>query len=32
MQIFHNYIRPQQALKGKTPAEGAGIKVEGDNK
>jgi hypothetical protein len=32
MQIFHNYIRPHQALKDKTPAEVAGIKVEGDNK
>jgi hypothetical protein len=32
MKIFHNYIRPHQALKGKTPAEVAGIKVEGENK
>jgi transposase-like protein len=32
MQIFHNYIRPHEALKGKTPAEAAGIKVEGKNK
>lgn len=24
MQIFHNHIRPHQALKGKTPAEMAG--------
>jgi hypothetical protein len=32
MQIYHNYIRPHQALKGKTPAEVAGIKVEGVNK
>ncbi|MGP8068859.1 MAG: hypothetical protein ACLP5V_03090 [Candidatus Bathyarchaeia archaeon] len=32
MQIFHNYIRPHQALKGKTPAEVAGIRVEGENK
>jgi transposase-like protein len=31
-QIYHNYIRPHQALKGKTPAEVAGIKVEGENK
>jgi transposase-like protein len=31
-QIFHNYIRPHMALQGKTPAEIAGIKVEGDNK
>jgi hypothetical protein len=32
IKIFHNYIRPHQALKGKTPAEIAGIKVEGENK
>jgi hypothetical protein len=32
MQIFHNYIRPHEALKGKTPSEVAGIKVEGENK
>jgi hypothetical protein len=32
MQIFHNYIRPHQALNGKTPAEVAGIKIEGENK
>lgn len=31
-QIFHNYIRPHEALKGKTPAEACGIKVEGENK
>jgi hypothetical protein len=32
MQIYHNYIPPHQALKGKTPAEVAGIKVEGENR
>jgi transposase-like protein len=32
MQIYHNFIRPHMALKGKTPAEAAGIKVEGANK
>jgi transposase-like protein len=32
IQIYHNFIRPHMALKGKTPAEVAGIKVEGDNK
>ncbi len=32
MQIYHNYVRPHMALKGKTPAEVAGIMVEGDNK
>jgi hypothetical protein len=31
MQIFHNYIRPHEALKGKTSAEVAG-KVEGESK
>ncbi len=31
-QIFHNFIRPHEALKGKTPAEACGIKLEGENK
>jgi putative transposase len=31
-QLFHNYIRPHEGLGGKTPAEAAGIKVEGENK
>jgi len=31
-QVFHNYIRPHEALDGKTPAELAGIKIEGENK
>jgi len=31
-QIFHNYVRPHMALGGKTPANLAGIKVEGENK
>lgn len=31
-QIFHNFIRPHSALKGKTPAEACGIKVNGNNK
>jgi putative transposase len=31
-QLFHNNIRPHEALSGKTPAEACGIKVEGDNK
>jgi len=31
-QIFHNYIREHEALKGKTPAEACGIEVEGENK
>jgi hypothetical protein len=32
MQIFHNYVRPHMALKGKTPAEAAGIEVKGKDK
>jgi hypothetical protein len=32
MQIYHNYIRPHETLNGKTPAEIAGIKVEGESK
>ena len=32
MQIYHNYIRPHMSLDGKTPADLAGIQVEGDNK
>jgi len=32
MQIYHNYVRPHMALKGKTPAEVAGIEVKGKNK
>jgi len=31
-QIFHNYIRPHQGLKGKTPADACGIEVKGGNK
>ncbi len=31
-QEFHNFVRPHEALGGKTPAEVAGIKVEGENK
>ena len=32
MQIYHNFIRPHEALDGRTPSEAAGIKVEGENK
>ncbi len=32
MQVYHNYIRPREALKRKTPAEAAGINVVGENK
>jgi hypothetical protein len=31
-QIYHNYFRPHEALNGKTPAELAGIEIEGENK
>jgi transposase-like protein len=31
-QIYHNYIRPHEALNGKTPSEACGITIEGENK
>lgn len=31
-QIFHNHMRPHMGLGGKTPAERAGIEIEGENK
>jgi membrane protease YdiL (CAAX protease family) len=31
-QLFHNYVRPHEALKGLTPSEAAGIEVKGENK
>ncbi len=31
-QIYHNYLRSHEGLNGQTPAERAGIKVEGENK
>jgi chromosome segregation ATPase len=31
-QIYHNYFRPHEALRGKTPAEKCGIVIEGENK
>jgi putative transposase len=31
-QIYHNYIRPHEALDGRTPADECGIKVEGKDK
>jgi len=31
-QIYHNYLRPHEALNGKTPAEACGIEVKGENK
>ncbi len=32
MQIYHNFVRPHEALHGDTPAQRAGITVEGRNK
>jgi len=32
MRIYHNFVKPHMALDRKTPAEAAGIKIEGDNK
>ena len=31
-QLYHNYVRPHEALKGKTPAEACGIIIEGQDK
>jgi hypothetical protein len=31
-QIYHNYLRPHEALDSKTPAEMCGIIIEGKNK
>jgi putative transposase len=31
-QLFHNYIRPHEGLKGRTPAEACGITIQGENK
>jgi hypothetical protein len=31
-QIYHNYVRPHEALDGHTPADKCGIKVEGKDK
>jgi len=32
MQIYHNFVRPHEALNGRTPSETAGITVEGKDK
>jgi transposase-like protein len=32
MQIYHNFVRPHEGLNGQTPADRAGIKVEGADK
>jgi hypothetical protein len=31
-RIYHNYIRPHEALEGKTPSEKAGIEIKGTDK
>ncbi len=31
-QLYHNYIRPPEALDGKTPSEACGITIEEKNK
>ena len=31
-QLYHNYVRPHEALEGKTPADACGITIEGENK
>jgi hypothetical protein len=31
-QLYHNYIRPHEALDGKTPSEACGITIEGNDK
>ncbi|HME18143.1 MAG TPA: hypothetical protein VKF15_00205 [Nitrososphaerales archaeon] len=30
-QLYHNFFRPHMRLNGKTPAEAAGIRIEGEN-
>jgi transposase-like protein len=32
MQIYHNFVRPHEGLDGDTPAQRAGITIEGDDK
>jgi len=31
-RIYYNFIRPHSALDGKTPAEAAGVGIDGENK
>ena len=31
-RLYYNFIKPHEALDGKTPSEEAGIIIEGDNK
>jgi hypothetical protein len=32
IQLYHNFVRPHESLQGETPADAAGIMVEGENK
>jgi hypothetical protein len=32
VQIYHNFIKSHEGLNGQTPAEAAGVKVEGNSK
>jgi hypothetical protein len=32
LRIHYNFVKPHEALQGRTPAEAAGIGVEGENK
>jgi len=32
IEVYHNYVRPYEALKRKTPGEKAGIRVEEKDK
>jgi hypothetical protein len=32
MQVYHNYIRPHEGLKGRTPAGACGSEIKGENK
>ena len=32
LQLYHNYVRPHQGLNGDTPADRAGIRIQGKNK
>jgi putative transposase len=31
LQVYHNYFRPHEGLDGATPAQKAGIQIEGAN-
>jgi hypothetical protein len=32
MRVYHNFVKPHMGLRGKTPAEAAGIHVDGRDK